>query len=175
MQNSKFKMERQPRPIAPWLFLCVLSFAICVASPLQAAPVKERDPAQAEKLFHDLGSSMVCLCGCRERLLDCSMVNCDFKETAQRFLREECRDAGKTPDQIRAAMIERFGPEIVQVRQDSLLYPVLFATAFLTLGVFGGALWFFATRGKTEPPADTPKGEDPALEQRILREMEEIE
>ncbi len=103
------------------------------------------------------------------------MVNCEFKETAQRFLREECRDAGKTPDQIRAAMIERFGPEIVQVRQDSLLYPVLFATAFVTLGVFGGALWFFATRGKPEPRVEAPKGEDPALEQRILREMEEIE
>ncbi len=152
--------------------------ALLLAAPISAAPVMERDPAEAEKLYHEIGSSMTCLCGCRERLLDCSMVNCSFKETGQRFLREECRDANKSPDQIRAAMIERFGPEIMQVHGDSLLYPVLFGGAFVTLALFGTALWFFATRGKTDSPSVEAAGKppsDPSLEARILREMEEIE
>ena len=176
MQRKTINAKRKTPP-EMWLLSCVLSFAFCFAAPLQAAPSREREAAEAEKLYHELGNSMFCKCGgCREKLLDCSMINCQFKETATRFLREECRDAEKTPDQIRAAMIERFGPEIMQVHQDSLLYPVLFATAFITLAVFGGVLWFFATRGRAEPKVESaPKGEDPALEQRILREMEEIE
>lgn len=153
----------------------VVLLALLWAAPLHSAPAKEREAAAAERLYRELGSSMFCKCGgCRERLLECSMVNCQFKETATRFLREECRDAEKTPDQVRAAMIERFGPEIMQVHQDSLLYPVLFGAAFLTLAVFGVALWIFGTRGRSEEPPPA-KGDDPALEQRILREMEEIE
>ncbi len=183
MQNSKCKIERQPGPRAPWPSFCILHFALfialLVASPLQAAPVKERDPAEAEKLYHEIGSSMVCLCGgCREKLLECSMVNCGFAGTARQFLREECRDAERSQDQIRADMIARFGPEIVQVHGDSLLYPVLIAGALATLAVFGAALWYFALRGSTRPPLEARGSKpvsDPSLEARILREVEEIE
>lgn len=182
MPKSMRQSVLSPRRSAPPLARGALHVALVVAlwafaAPAQAAPAKEREAAAAEKLYRELGSSMFCKCGgCRERLLECSMVNCQFKETATRFLREECRDAEKSPDQIRAAMIERFGPEIMQVHQDSLLYPVLFGAAFLTLAVFGVALWFFGARGRSEePPPAPPKGDDPALEQRILREMEELE
>jgi hypothetical protein len=66
----------------------------------------------------------------------------------------------------------------VQVHGDSLLYPVLFGGAFVTLALFGIALWYFATRGKTDSPAPEAGGRapsDPALNARILREMEDIE
>ncbi len=156
-----------------------LPLILLLAAPVCAAPVKERDPAEAERLYHEIGSSMVCLCGgCREKLLECSMVNCGFAGTARQFLREECKDASRSQDQIRADMIARFGPEIVQVHGDSLLYPVLFGGAFVTLALFGIALWFFAARGKADSPPVEAAGNppsDPSLEARILREVEEIE
>ncbi|KAA0212753.1 hypothetical protein EDM80_09040 [bacterium] len=156
----------------------VTMLAFCGAPGLAAAPARERDVSEADHLYHELGNSMFCLCGCRERLLSCSMVNCSFKETAQRYLREQCRDADLTPDQVRAKMIERFGPGIVQVQSDSLLYPVLFATGFGILGLFALGLWFVSARGKAaagEAREAGGQGGLPELEARITRELDEME
>ncbi len=176
IQNSPFiKRHNGAKLVA---LVAVLVFSAVFAAPVCAAPAKERPELEAEKLYHELGNSMFCLCGgCRERLLDCSMVNCSFKETAQRYLREECRDASLSSDQIRAHMVTRFGPAINQVQGDSLLYPVLFGTGFGILVVFGLALWFVSTRAKgpAEPEARGEKSFAPELEARIAREVEDIE
>ncbi len=156
----------------------VALLALFWAPGLMAAPARERDLAQADHLYHELGNSMFCLCGCRERLLSCSMVNCSFKETAQRYLREQCRDADLTPDQVRAKMIERFGPGIVQVQSDSLLYPVLFAAGFGILGLFALGLWLVSARGKAAAGEAREVGggqTPPELEARISRELDEME
>ncbi len=152
--------------------------ALFWAPGLMAAPARERDLAQADHLYHELGNSMFCLCGCRERLLSCSRVNCSFKEPAQRYLREQCRDADLTPDQVRAKMIERFGPGIVQVQSDSLLYPVLFAAGFGILGLFALGLWLVSARGKAAAGEAREVGggqAPPELEARISRELDEME
>jgi hypothetical protein len=168
----------QRSEVRSWLGALVVLVALLAAAPLCAAPAKERDPAEADALYHEIGGSMICLCGgCRERLLECSMVNCSFSGTARKFLQEECKDATRSPDQIRTDMIARFGPEIMQVHGNSLLNPVLIGVGLSVAAIFGGVLWFFSTRGKQKLRDETPSKpiSDPSLEARIVREMEEIE
>ncbi len=177
MHVSPFFFAPAARPRA---LFGVLMLALCfLAAPAAAAPKVTRAPADAERLYQELGSQMTCTCGCREMLLACSHNNCPAKPVQQGFLRKLCEDAANDAAAIRTAMADRFGERILQAPGSSLLYPLLAVGGLLLLGLFGALVWAVAGRGRTSParPAGEPqaKGDDPVLESRIERELRDIE
>lgn len=164
----------------PGALFGVLMLALCfLAAPAAAAPKVLRAPAEAERLYQELGSQMTCTCGCREMLLACSHNNCPAKPVQQGFLRKLCEDAANDAAAIRTAMADRFGERILQAPSSSLLYPLLVVGGLLLLGLFGALVWAVAGRSRTPPAQPDPRppaqGIDPVMESRIERELREIE
>lgn len=142
-----------------------------LASPLRAV---DRAPADADRMFQEVGAQMFCVCGgCREGLLDCTMTNCSAKQVQQDFLAELCRDGDKDAPAIRAGMIERFGDKVVQVREGTKVFAVAAIGVVLLVAAFGAGLWFVTRRGVAEELA--PATIDPELEARIAAELKELE
>ncbi len=162
-------------------YLPGLLLLLCIfAAPCAAAPRQVRAPADAEKLFNQLGATMTCTCGCRESLLACSHNMCPTKPVEQAYLRQLCEDAAQQPAAIRSAMSARFGEKILQAPGESLLYPLLIAGAVVMIAGFGALVWI--VRGRTpkaaEPeksPAPAPASSDPVLDARIEREIKNLE
>lgn len=156
--------------------ICALFVFLAILAPsVQAAPKTVRPPAEVERLFHELGATMTCTCGCRENLLDCSHNSCPTKPEEQRFLRGLCEDAGMDVAAIRAGMAARFGEGILQAPGSSLLYPLLIVGAVVLIVAFASLVW--VVRGRTPQAVETPApaADDPALDARIEREIKDLD
>jgi hypothetical protein len=127
---------------------------------LLAAPLSARTPEQSEMLYHDIGSQLFCVCGgCREGLLVCSMNNCSAKVVQRDFLHELVKDDSLDSAAIKAAMAKRFGPGVLQVPEQSSLYPILGIAGLLLAAAFGFGFWAVSRRatGKIAARLSSPK------------------
>lgn len=140
---------------------------------LFAAPLSARSAVEVDRLYHDVGSQLFCVCGgCREGLLVCSMNVCQAKELERDYLRELCQDPALDAGAIKAKMAERFGEKVLQVPPDSSLYPVLIVAVLLLAGAFGFGFWAVTRRR----PATTEQQPDPDVaDSRIENELKELE
>jgi cytochrome c-type biogenesis protein CcmH/NrfF len=164
--NPKSKIQN-PKSLA------LLIVAACV---ILAAPLSARTAEQADLMYHQIGAQMFCVCGtCREGMLVCSMNNCRAKELQQAYLHELCADEKYEAPAIKAAMVERFGNGVLQVPEDSHIYPILAIAVVLLAGAFGAGFWAISRRGH-EPNQPVAGGSAPdEMEQRIQRELKELE
>lgn len=151
-----------------------LLLSLLLLAPALAA-VEGRSPAEVDRLYHEVGAQMFCVCGgCREGLLECTMTNCSTKLTQRDFLRALCADPANDAPAIRQAMVTRFTPKVLQVPDDSSLFPVLAAAGALLLLAFGTGFWYVTQRGKAAAAAASAEI-DPDLEARIARELKELD
>jgi cytochrome c-type biogenesis protein CcmH/NrfF len=133
----------------------------------------QRTPEEAHMLYTQVGSQLFCICGCRENLLTCSMNVCNSKVQQRRWLRELSRNAALDAAEIKEAMAEQFGPNVLQVPPRSSLYPILAIGLLLIVTAFAFGFWAL-TRGR-DPMGDPTGGTDPAIDARIERELKELE
>jgi cytochrome c-type biogenesis protein CcmH/NrfF len=148
------------------LFLLIALFA-----PMLAA--QDRTPDDAERLYQQVGSQLFCICGCRENLLVCSHNVCGAKTQEREFLAELVKDPKQDEVSVKQQMVERFGKGVLQVPEQSTLYPILVVAGLALVAAFGTGLWFVTRRGTPhELPAATV---DPELEARIAAELKELE
>lgn len=141
---------------------------------LLAAPLSARSPAEADRLYHDVGSQLFCICGgCREGLLVCSMNVCEAKELEREYLAQLCQDPALDAGAIKAKMAERFGDKVLQVPPESNLYPVLLAATLLLAGAFGFGFWVL-TR-KAASPGPEPQPDTGVADSRIENALKELE
>jgi hypothetical protein len=138
-----------------------------------AGQAQQRTPEEAQMLYSQVGSQLFCICGCRENLLTCSMNVCSSKVEQRNFLRVLCRDASLDVTEIKDQMAVRFGPNVLQVPPRSTLYPLLGFGLLLIAGAFAFGFWGL-TRGR-DPKGDPTGGSDPQLDERIERELKELE
>lgn len=163
--NPKSKIQN-PKWTAV-LLLALVSFA-------PALSAQERTPDQAELLYQQVGDQLFCICGCREPLLSCSHNVCSSKEEERKFLRELVGNPKLDAAAIRQQMMERFGKGVLQVPEESNLYPILIASGLLLLAAFGVAFRVLTRRGPAPEAAPQP-AVDSDFEDRIARELKELE
>lgn len=162
--------------IQHWTML--LMIALFAAAPLHA---QTRTPAEADKLYHEVGDQLFCICGCREKLLTCSHNVCAQKTAERQYLRELSQISTHDGAAIKQEMVKRFGPQVLQVPDESSIFTVLAIALAALVAAFGGMFWYLAGRRKARSEADTviltasPKGEKDALEERIDRDMQELD
>jgi cytochrome c-type biogenesis protein CcmH/NrfF len=150
--------------------LLMLVFAL-FASGLSA---QERTPDQAELLYQQVGDQLFCICGCREPLLSCSHNVCSSKDEERKFLRELVGNPKLDAAAIKQQMVVRFGKGVQQVPEESNLYPILIGSGLLLLAAFGVAFRVLTRRGPAPEAAPQPSA-DAEFEDRIARELKELE
>lgn len=147
---------------------------------LMANEVSSKEPlseVQIEQRYQTVGDQLFCLCGCRDKLLECSHNVCSYKDNERAFLRELASNPKFSQADMKAEMVERFGPEILLMRDDGNLFGIIAGGLFLLLSSFGIGLWVITKRGQ---PAlnDTDQSsaeENDKLDERIARELKELE
>jgi len=150
--------------------VCIMTLALLIATPLMA---QDRTPAEADRLYQEIGSQLFCICGCRENLLTCSHNICNAKDEERKFLRELAGNSKLDESAIKQEMIKRFGPGVLQVPEQSSLYPLLAIAGALLIAAFGAGFWVVTRKGGTP---ETPAQEiDPELEARIAAELKEMD
>lgn len=141
---------------------------------LCAAPLSARSPEEADMLYHDVGDQMFCICGgCRDALLECSMNNCSSKVMQREFLRELCADEKLDAAGIKAGMVKRFGPRVLQVPEESSLFPILGVAVLLLSAAFGFGFWAVTRKGAA--PQTAPETPTDEMDSRIERDIKELE
>lgn len=150
----------------------LLILLLLFAAPLAA---QTRAPDDAERLYQEVGEQLFCICGCRENLLTCSHNVCSSKDAERAFLRELVRDPKLSAGQVKQEMVKRFGPEVLQVPENSSLYPVLLISLAVLATAFGFGYWTI-TRKRTsaDEPAPLPAN-DSTLDSRIANELKEMD
>lgn len=149
----------------------LVALVLVFASPTLGA--QDRTPAEAERLYQQVGNQLFCICGCRENLLTCSHNVCSAKDEERKFLRELAKDPKLDEAGIKQEMVKRFGPGVLQVPEQSSLYPLLAIAGVLLITAFGTGFYVVTRRGSS---TDTAKREiDPELEARIANELKELD
>ena len=147
-------------------------FALLVLlAPIAAA--QDRTPDQAEKLYQQVGSQLFCTCGCRENMLTCSHNVCSSKTQQREFLAELTKDGKLDEAGVKQQMVGRFGKEVLQVPEQSNLYPILAVAGVVLIAAFGAGFWAVTRRG--EKPAAEAATIDPEVEARIAKELKELD
>lgn len=147
-----------------------IMLALLLAAPLLA---QDRTPAEADRLYQEIGNQLFCICGCRENLLTCSHNICSAKEEERKFLRQLTSNPKLDESGIKQEMVKRFGPGVLQVPEQSSLYPLLAIAAVVLIAAFGAGFWVVTRRGET--PVEPKQEIDPELEARIANELKELE
>ena len=79
----------------------------------------------------------------------------------------------KRKEPIKQQMVDRFGKEVLQVPEQSTLYPILAVAGVVLLAAFGFGFWTITRRG--DKPAAEAATIDPEVEARIARELKELD
>ncbi|MBZ0135154.1 MAG: cytochrome c-type biogenesis protein CcmH [Planctomycetes bacterium] len=138
-----------------------------------ALNAQDRTPAEADRLYQQVGEQLFCICGCRENLLTCSHNVCSAKEEERKFLRELAGNGKFDESAIKQEMVNRFGPGVLQVPEQSSLYPLLAIAGAVLIAAFGAGFWVVTRKGER---AEAPGREiDPELEARIADELKELD
>ncbi|MHC4839931.1 MAG: cytochrome c-type biogenesis protein CcmH [Planctomycetota bacterium] len=151
---------------------------LLLAPSLMASDITATEPlseTQIEMRYQAVGDQLFCLCGCRDKLLECSHNVCSYKDNERAFLRELSRDPNLTQAQMKEQMVTRFGEQILLAPSDSGLY-LLAAAGLLVLiaGFSFGARYL--TKAAPESDADKPAPFDDAdLDDRIANELKDME
>ncbi len=142
---------------------------------LLAGALNARTPDESDRLYHEIGSQLFCVCnGCREGLLVCSMNNCRAKDVQTDYLRSLCENASLKAPAIKDAMVDRFGTRVLQVPSDSQLFPIL-AIAVLVLGA-AFVMGFRAVTRRGGAPTQLPEpGRNDELDERIRRDLKDLD
>ncbi|MCA8915597.1 MAG: cytochrome c-type biogenesis protein CcmH [Planctomycetes bacterium] len=139
-----------------------------------AAQAQDRSPVEADRLYHEVGDQLFCICGCRENLLTCSHNTCSAKDEERAYLRELSQNSKFDAAAIKQGMAQRFGNEVLQVQQASSLYPILAFSGIVLVAAFATGFWVITRREapSEEPPEVTV---DPEMEARIANELKELD
>jgi cytochrome c-type biogenesis protein CcmH len=149
----------------------LLALALTALVLVSPAAASEQKPTAAE-----LESELVCpVC---DTTLDTSNAPVALRMKA--FIRERIA-AGDTKSEIKAALVEQFGPAVLAVppKKGFELVAWLLPLVGLAVGVvvFGALAWRWS-RGRgddEEPPADPAEPLDPAVERRLDDELARFE
>jgi len=164
---------QSPKPRA-WLLLVTLM--LFAAAPLCA---QTRTPAEAERLYHEVGEQLFCTCGCREKLLSCSHNVCGPKTDQRNYLRELSQMPQHDAEAIKQQMVTRFGPKVLQVPQEDSLFTVVAVGMLALVAGFGGMFWYIVGRNRAKAESDAAAPPQPAakdaMEERIERDMQDLE
>ena len=103
MRRASFLVRFAPRRsvLAVALCLCAALFSGALCAPVQAAPKK--DPARA------ITDGIICPCSCGEILTGCT---CETGKAMRAYVEREV-GAGKTKDQVEAALVQQYGEVIL--------------------------------------------------------------
>ncbi len=86
-------------------FIKVLVLSLALTNVAMAA----ESPAQIE---HDIGTKVICLCGCQASLNDCPMLHCEVKAEMHKIIRADLAQ-DKTEPAIIQDLVDRYGERVL--------------------------------------------------------------
>ncbi|MCW5889001.1 MAG: cytochrome c-type biogenesis protein CcmH [bacterium] len=156
--------------------LCVLlATTVPALAPAAALAVSER-PTQAE-----MEEALTCQCGCGLTVHSCNHLNCGSGEPIKKEIAERLA-RGETGPAILAAFEARFGEKILSAPTFRGFNWLAWVTPFLVVFVAGSILAVTLRRRAragaptpVAPSAPPPAGGDPALRDRLARELKDLD
>jgi cytochrome c-type biogenesis protein CcmH/NrfF len=148
---------------------------VACCAPVFGQEREARSPEEADRVYHEVGEQLFCICGCREGLLVCSHNVCSAKEQEREYLRELSGRAELDNSAIKAEMVKRFGKGVLQVPEESSLYPILVVVTVLLVGAFGVGFWVVSHKEGDDEDEQPDAPDDPELEARIEKELKELD
>jgi cytochrome c-type biogenesis protein CcmH len=97
--NTKAKLTRHPRKALQTLLLCAAVFAFLGAG----------DPAAR---FTKLGHQMMCICGCKQILLECNHVGCPDSDGMRNELMAAV-SRGDSDSLVEQGFVQKYGPTVL--------------------------------------------------------------
>lgn len=156
---------RRCRAIGGALVWALVAVAVV---PVPAAP----PPSQ-----HDLEESLTCQCGCGLTVHACNHINCSSAEPIKREIAERIA-RGETKEQILAAFVERYGEKVLSSPTFRGFNWFAWITPFAAV-LLGGTALAMAIRRRVRatpvPAGPPPAAVDPALRERLARELERLD
>ena len=142
----------------------LLIAALAGASPLGAAPVRE-------ETVHEIGAQLRCV------VCQSLSVADSPSETANqmRAIIRERLAAGESPEQVRAYFVEKYGEWILLSPPKSGFTLLVWVVPFVGLGIGLVLVVVVVRRWSRAPQAAVPAQLDPAVRERIRREMAEMD
>jgi cytochrome c-type biogenesis protein CcmH len=142
----------------------VLATLLLLAGPAAAAPVDE-------KTVHDVAAQLRCVV-CQSL----SVADSPSETASQmRGIIRERLAAGESPAEVRAYFVEKYGEWILLAPPKSGFNLLVWVVPFVGLGLGLVLVAVVLRRWSRKIPPGAPRGVDPALRERIRREMSETE
>lgn len=108
--------------------------------------------------FNDLGHRLMCACGCRQILLECNHVGCEYSDRMRAEL-VAAVDRGDNDDLTLQSFVQKYGPTVLAAPTKTGFDRVAWITPYLAL-LFGlGLVGFIVRAWRSRPllkPADLP-------------------
>jgi cytochrome c-type biogenesis protein CcmH len=127
--------------------------------------------------FNELGHQLMCLCGCKQILLECNHVGCSYSER----MRGELMAAvgrGDSDSLVLQSFVQKYGatvlaaPTTTGFNRVAWIMPYVALAAGLGLVVFIVRLWKQRTRAPYAPTASVAPAQLDAFRQRARQETE---
>ncbi len=123
--NPKTKQVRSASKFAQTILLCAAVFALLGAG----------DPASR---FNEIGHQMMCICGCKQILLECNHVGCPASDGMRNELMAAV-SRGDSDSLVEQSFVQKYGPTVLAAPTtkgfDRAAYIVPFAALFFGFGL----------------------------------------
>ena len=165
-----------------------LFFAISLFIATQPAKALETQPLDpsSQKIFDQLGTDLMCLCGCNTTLKHCPHTNCSYAVPARKRIRKLLGE-GKSYDEIVAVFVKARGEVALAAPKKEGFNLVGYVMPFLALIVAGSGVAVTAKKwaGRKEITPFVPEGDydtsntveahKSELEAKLKKELEDFD
>lgn len=119
--------------------------------------------------FNDLGHKLMCACGCRQVLLECNHVGCQYSDRMRGELMAAV-ERGDSDDLALQGFVQKYGPTVLAAPTTTGFNRVAWIMPYvaLVLGIAGTIVLVRAWRNR---PAAAPSGINPRLNTSELEEF----
>jgi cytochrome c-type biogenesis protein CcmH len=115
---------------------------LAIASTTQAADTR----------LAELGNKLICMCGCRQLLGGCTMINCPKSEPMRKELRGYV-EQGLTDKQVLATFVDKYGTKVLSAPPTSDWFNLsAWVMPFLALLAGGVVVVYFLRSRRPAPP-----------------------
>jgi cytochrome c-type biogenesis protein CcmH len=123
--NPKTKPAKRRQKAAQAVLLCVVVFTLIGAG----------DPATR---FNEIGHQMMCICGCKQILLECNHVGCPASDGMRNELMASL-NRGDSDSLVEQGFVQKYGPTVLAAPTtkgfDRAAYIIPFVALFLGFGL----------------------------------------
>jgi cytochrome c-type biogenesis protein CcmH/NrfF len=171
---SLTRREPCPSPPARALLIGLSILTLFVVAPsvwAQSAKTHIKDPALATR-FNKVSDDLVCQCGCNMGLRVCNHENCPSAIPMRHDIESQLQE-GKADDTIVGSFVQKYGDQVLAEPPASgfNLAAYVMPGFGLVIGLFLVAMFASRWSNKRRLSTGPPSAVDPALRERIEREL----